>query len=99
MEYNKLRIQDATVPQFVSRCVGDRRRTQPLPWIDFTSRVLPGNRREAVQGGAGFAGLQNLFSRCSFRKLRIPKELRMRFVAATSPEAAESLFMSQKCRF
>jgi hypothetical protein len=35
-------------------------------WWQKQLRVLPGKRLEAVQGGAGFEGLQNLFFRCSF---------------------------------
>ena len=33
-------------------------------WWQKHPRVLPGQRLEAVQGGAGFEGLQNLFFRC-----------------------------------
>ena len=46
---------------------GRRRPTQTTASAMPMSRVLPGKRLEAVQGGAGFAGLQNLFFRCSFR--------------------------------
>ena len=43
-------------------------------------RVLPDNRLQAVQGGAGFEGLQNLFLQYSFPKFLYARDLRDRDV-------------------
>ena len=52
-------------------------------------RVLLGNRLQAVQGGAGFEGLQNLFLQYSFPKSLYAKDLRDRNVTPAGPGPGE----------
>ena len=65
----------------------------------FTSRVLPGKRRLAVRGRAGFTGLQEFFCGVPYTSPCAGHTCVLRTPHRQGLRASESPFSGRKCRF